>query len=85
MINRAGELGWRDHRWSLAHHGWPAEAVSLPVDIAGHSAGRFLLYGPATQEPVTLDRLLTALALADLAGAALAQKPPAQAATAAAL
>jgi hypothetical protein len=71
MISRAGELDWRGHSWSLPHHGWPVVAVSLPVDSAGQAAGRFLLYGPATGGPVTSDRLLTALALADLAGAAL--------------
>jgi len=84
MINRAGGLDWRDHSWSLSHHGWPAVAVSLPVDSAGKRAGRFLLYGPATKESVTLDQLLTGLALADLAGAALAQRRPPQAAAAAA-
>jgi hypothetical protein len=71
IINRAGELEWRGLPWSLARQGWPAVAVSLPVDSAGQPAGRFLLTGPATGGPVTFDRLLTALALADLAGAAL--------------
>ncbi len=74
MINRGGDLEWRGHAWSLRRDGWPVVAVSLLVDRAGHPAGRFLLQGPATGGPVTLDRLLTALALADLAGAALGPK-----------
>jgi hypothetical protein len=71
IINRGGELEWRGLPWSLNRQGWPAVPVSLPVDSAGQPAGRFLLTGPATGGPITLDRLLTALALADLAGAAL--------------
>jgi hypothetical protein len=82
MINRAGELDWRGHNWSLAHHGWPTVAVSLLLDSAGQPTGRFLLYGPSTGGPVTIDRLLTALALADLAGAALGRERPPQAAVA---
>lgn len=74
IINRAGELDWRGLPWSLPHQGWPAVPVSLPVDSSGQPAGRFLLYGPATGGPVTFDRLLTALALADLAGAALGRE-----------
>jgi hypothetical protein len=83
MINRAGELEWRGHNWSLTRHGWPTVAVSLPLDSAGQPAGRFLLYGPSTGGPVTIDRLLTALALADLAGAALGRGRPPQEAIAA--
>lgn len=71
MINRAGEMEWAGHSWSPRHHGWPSAPVSLPMDRAGQPVGRFLLHGPATGGPVTLDRLLTALALADLAGAAI--------------
>jgi K+-sensing histidine kinase KdpD len=82
MINRVGELDWTGHHWSLSHHGWPAVAVSLPVDNAGRPAGRYLLYGPATGGPVTIDRLLTAVALADLAGAALGHARSPQAAIA---
>lgn len=71
LIDRAGDLDWRGHNWSLLRHGWPSVPVSLPIDSGGEHVGRFLLSGPATGEPLTLDRLLTALALADLAGAAL--------------
>lgn len=74
IVNRAGDLEWRGRDWSLQSDGWPAVPVSLPVDRAGHPAGRFVLHGPPTGGPVTLDRLLTALALADLAGAALGPK-----------
>jgi hypothetical protein len=80
MINRGGELDLRGHNWSLAHHGWPTVPVSLLLHSAGQPAGRFLLYGPSTGGPVTIDRLLTALALADLAGAALGRERPPQAA-----
>lgn len=71
LIDRGGDLDWRGHNWSLLRHGWPSVAVSLPVDSGGEHFGRFLLSGPATGGPLILDRLLTALALADLAGAAL--------------
>ncbi len=75
MINRAGDLDWRGHNWSMARHGWPSVEVSLPVDAGGRHFGRFLLAGPGTGGSLTLDRLLTALALADLAGAALGREP----------
>lgn len=74
MINRAGDLDWRGHNWSVARHGWPPVDVSLPVDAGGNHAGRFLLSGPSSGSELTLDRLLTALALADLAGAAVGRK-----------
>lgn len=71
LIGRAGDLDWRGHNWSLLRHGWPLVDVSLPIDSGGRHVGRFLLSGPATGGPLILDRVLTALALADLAGAAL--------------
>lgn len=71
IINRAGDLDWRGHNWSISRHGWPSVPVSLPIDSRGERVGRFLLSGPAEGGQLTLDRVLTALALADLAGAAL--------------
>jgi hypothetical protein len=70
-LDRAGGLDWEGQPWSPTSHGWPPVPVSLPVDSAGRAVGRFLLHGRTPAEPVTLDRLMTALALADLAGAAL--------------
>lgn len=71
IINRGGDLDWPGHRWSLQHHGWPSVPVSLPVDSGGRTSGCYVLNGPSVGGPLTLDRRLTALAMADLTGAAL--------------
>ena len=75
LVDRGGELDWAGHTWSLTARGWPDGAVSLPVYCTGRQVGRFLLTGPgrvATRdEALTIDRLLTAVALSDVAGAAL--------------
>lgn len=75
LIDRGGELDWAGNTWSLTSSGWPDGAVSLPIYCSGRPVGRFLLTGPgrdATRdEALTVDRLLTAVALSDVAGAAL--------------
>lgn len=75
LIDRGGELDWAGHNWSLNLHGWPAAPVSLPVYSNGHEIGRFVLERPEGSADLTQDRLLTAVALSDLAGAALGPEP----------
>jgi hypothetical protein len=45
--------------------------VSLPVESRGLTVGRFVLRGPKLGVPLSQERCLGAVALADLAGAAL--------------
>ncbi len=75
LIDRGGELDWAGHAWSLTSSGWPDGTVSLPIYCTGRQVGRFLLTAPprvaARDEALTVDRLLTAVALSDVAGAAL--------------
>jgi hypothetical protein len=72
LITRAGELDYERSGWLAGRDGLPPLDVSLPVDSAGHPAGRFVLRGSETFVPMGSDRLLAAVALSDLAGAALA-------------
>lgn len=75
LVDRGGELDWAGHAWSLRSSGWPEGAVSLPIYCSGQQVGRFLLTGSGRvstrDEALAVDRLLTAVALSDLAGAAL--------------
>ena len=51
--------------------GLPRKEVTLVVEHQGRPLGRYVLMA-RTDYPVTVDQLLVAVALADLAGAALA-------------
>jgi hypothetical protein len=57
-------------RWDVLGLGLPGREVELLVESRGRTAGRFLLV-PTPGEPVTLDRLVVAVALAGQVGAAL--------------
>jgi len=71
FIEREGGVTWGGLRWGFWKMGLPSKEVSLVVQHQGRPLGRFIL----TAEPggrVTADQLVTAVALADQAGAALA-------------
>jgi K+-sensing histidine kinase KdpD len=59
--------------WDHAREGLPAKTVILPVEAAGRPVGRFALRGPTFGIPLSTDRLLTAVAVADLTGASIAR------------
>jgi hypothetical protein len=71
FIERSGGVSWGAIRWGLATTGMPTAEVSLAVEHDGRPLGRFVLVAePGTR--VTQDELVTAVALADQAGASLA-------------
>lgn len=71
FIERHGDVSWGAFRWAHRTMGLPTKEVSLMVENQGRPLGRYVLLGePGTG--VTSDELLTAVALADQAGAALA-------------
>jgi hypothetical protein len=61
-VVRIGEL-----RWSTETQGLPGPTVDLPIHVDGRTAGRFVLV-PEPGLPIAPDRLMTAMALADLVG-----------------
>jgi hypothetical protein len=71
VINRAGELENGASAWSASRDGLSSRDVMLPVDHAGDTIARYVLRGPELGVPVNADRLLVAVALSDLVGAAL--------------
>ena len=71
FIERHGALTWGALRWGFATTGLPQHEVSLVVQHQGLPLGRFVLRAvPGTR--VTADQLLAAVALADVAAAAVA-------------
>jgi hypothetical protein len=71
FIERHGAVTWGALHWGFGTMGLPSKEVSLVVQHQGLPLGRFVLLAePGTV--VTPDQLLTAVALADQAGAALA-------------
>jgi len=64
-IERVGPLGWAVHRMGL-----PARRSSSPVHGRGELLGRFVLV-PTPGRPVSVQRRLVAVAIADQVGAAL--------------
>jgi K+-sensing histidine kinase KdpD len=70
-FNRAGELEYMRLGWLVEVDGLPNRDVTLPIESGGRRLGRFVLRGPTLGVPLGQDRVLTALALADLTGAAL--------------
>jgi hypothetical protein len=71
FIERAGSVSWGGLRWGFATMGLPAKEVTLMIEHDGRPLGRFVLVGtPASR--VTEDDLVTAVALADQAGASMA-------------
>jgi hypothetical protein len=71
FIESHGDVGWGRLRWGFKTMGLPAQEVTLVVQHQGMPLGRFVLL-PRPGLPVTADRLVVAVALADQAGAALA-------------
>jgi len=71
FIERSGGVSWGAIRWGTTTIGLPATEVSLAVEHDGRPLGRFVLLAePGTR--VTEEELVTAVALADQAGASLA-------------
>jgi K+-sensing histidine kinase KdpD len=73
-VERSGEVTYGELRWGVESMGLPSDEVELPVIGRGHSFGNFVLV-PTPGRPVTFDRRVVAVALADQAGAALAGQP----------
>jgi hypothetical protein len=71
VLDRAGELQYGQLDWPLDTEGLPNRDVILPVECQGRPFGCYVLRGPALGVPLAQDRLLAAVALSDLAGAAL--------------
>ncbi|HMC42074.1 MAG TPA: hypothetical protein VKI20_03620, partial [Acidimicrobiales bacterium] len=70
FIERQGTVTWGSVKWGYETMGLPRQDVTLVVEHQGRPLGRYVLSSRGT--PVSTDELLVALALADLAGAALA-------------
>ena len=62
-------------RWGVHSMGLPGKEVELLVQGQGRTLGRFLLE-PTPGMPVSFDRRVVAVALADQVGAALASASP---------
>ena len=71
FIERNGSVSWGALRWGFTTLGLPAKEVSLIVEHQGLPLGRFVLVAPPGMR-VTEDELVTAVALSDQAGAAIA-------------
>ena len=70
-VERDGTIWWGVNQWDTIHLGLPPWGVELPVWGHGRQIARFFLV-PVDAAPVTPDVLISAFALADQAGAALA-------------
>jgi K+-sensing histidine kinase KdpD len=66
-----GEVMMGGLRWEMSSMGWPSTEIDLVVHGRGKPHGRFVLT-PTPGVPVSWDRRVVAVALADQAGAALA-------------
>jgi len=71
-IERNGFIETKDHRYANGEFELPREGVVLPVIAAGRTLGRFVLL-PTPGIGVSKERRLSAVALADQVGAALAR------------
>jgi hypothetical protein len=74
LLDRSGELHYGRLAWDVAREGLPNREVILPVEAAHQHFGSFILRGPALGIPISQDRRLAAVALSDLAGAALGRQ-----------
>jgi hypothetical protein len=70
-VDRSGVVWWGPNAWDTHRWGLPPWGVELPVWGHGRQIGRFILV-PHDARPVEADALVSAVALADQAGAALA-------------
>ena len=71
FVDRTGTVWWGPNEWDTQRWGLPPWGVELPVWGHGRQLGRFLLV-PQDARSVDADALLSAIGLADQAGAALA-------------
>jgi K+-sensing histidine kinase KdpD len=70
-IDRDGKVWWGVNQWRIDEFGLPPWGVELPVWGHGRQVGRFMMM-PKSARPVDPADLVTAVTLADQAGAALA-------------
>lgn len=70
-IERTGEVSYGRLKWRAEVQGLPGPTVELPVSAQGRFGGRFVLV-PQPGVPISFDRRIVAVALADQVGAALA-------------
>jgi K+-sensing histidine kinase KdpD len=70
-VDRSGTVWWGANQWDTRRWGLPPWGVELPVWGHGRQLGRFFLV-PEDARSVDSDALVSAVALADQAGAALA-------------
>jgi hypothetical protein len=82
-IDRNGDVVWVGVGWEAGRAGMPDCPVQLPVRCRGRDFGRFVLT-PGYRLPVPVERRVVAAILADLVGAAMAGRVPAQRAVGAA-
>jgi uncharacterized protein DUF4118 len=75
QLDRAGELQYGRLNWPVDIDGLPNRDVVLPVESRGQRLGSYILRGPALGVALSQDRRLAAVALSDLAGAALNDEP----------
>jgi hypothetical protein len=69
-LEPGGDIYVQSVKWDTRELGLPGREVELLVESHGQSRGKFILV-PAPGRPITLDRLIVAVALADQVGAAL--------------
>jgi hypothetical protein len=69
-IEDSGDVLLAGRLWSVDSMGLPGPEIELPVKVEGHTVARFVL-GPTAGLPVSRERRLVAVALADQVGAAL--------------
>jgi K+-sensing histidine kinase KdpD len=70
VLNRAGVLELVEGEWAVEDRGLPTTDVMLPVGSGGVPVARFVLRGTGSVG-LSQDRLLAAVALSDLVGAAM--------------
>jgi hypothetical protein len=73
-LERNGEVTVGNLGWSAEHMGLPSGEVDLVVHYRGEPVGRFVLM-PTTGQPVSLERRVVAVALADQVGPAVGGRP----------
>ncbi|MBV8983680.1 MAG: PAS domain-containing sensor histidine kinase [Acidimicrobiia bacterium] len=71
-LEHSGVIESREHRYANGEFELPREGVELPVVAAGRTVGRFVLI-PTPGVGVSKERRMSAVALADQVGAALAR------------
>jgi poly-gamma-glutamate capsule biosynthesis protein CapA/YwtB (metallophosphatase superfamily) len=70
-IERSGDVVIGELRWGVHSMGFPGREVELPVVVRGETVGRYVLV-PTPGVPVSFDRRVVAVAVADQVGSALA-------------